>query len=89
MIVLRNNCPFSRLDIVNYLQENKIETRSLFAGNLLAHPAYLHIKHRVVGELINSDLIMNNGFWVGVYPGNSSEKLRYMVSKFEQFLSKY
>jgi CDP-6-deoxy-D-xylo-4-hexulose-3-dehydrase len=89
MIILRNNCPFSRLDMVNYLQENKIETRSLFAGNLLAHPAYLHIKHRVVGDLINSDLIMNNGFWVGVYPGNSPEKLRYMISKFEQFLALY
>ena len=89
MIVLRKNCPFSRLDIVNYLQENKIETRSLFAGNLLRHPAYIGIKHRIVGNLKNSDLIMENGFWIGVYPGNTAEKLIYVVSHFEEFLAKY
>ncbi len=86
MLVLRENCPFTRLDIVNYLQENKIETRSLFAGNLLKHPAYSGIKHRVVGGLKNSDLIMENGFWIGVYPGNSAEKLKHVVSKFEEFV---
>ena len=86
MLVLRENCPFTRLQIVNYLQEFKIETRSLFAGNLLAHPAYNGIKHRVVGELKNSDLIMENGFWIGVYPGNSTEKLKYVISKFEEFI---
>lgn len=89
MIVLRENCPFSRLDIVNYLQENKIETRSLFAGNLLKHPAYLDIKYRVVGDLKNSNLIMENGFWIGVYPGNTPEKLQYVVSKFGELLAKY
>lgn len=89
MIVVKKDAPFGRLDIVNFLQENKIETRSLFAGNLLAHPAYSGIKHRVVGDLKNSDLIMNNGFWIGVYPGNTTEKLKYVVSKFKEFLAKY
>lgn len=89
MLVIKKNAPFSRLDIINFLQENKVETRGLFAGNLLRHPAYLKIKHRVVGNLKNSDLIMNNGFWIGVYPGNDKQKLRYVVSKFEEFLSKY
>lgn len=89
MIVVREKSPFSRLDIVNFLQNNKIETRSLFAGNLLRHPAYLKIKHRVIGDLKNSDVIMNNGFWIGVYPGNDFEMLRYVVSKFDEFLAKY
>src|SRR3989338_6697955 len=89
MVVLKNNTPFSRLDIVNFLQKNKIETRSLFAGNLHRHPAYLNIKHRVVGNLKNSDLIMKNGFWIGVYPGNTIAHLNYTLSKFDEFLAKY
>ena len=89
MIVLKKNCPFSRLDIVNFLQSQNIETRGLYAGNLLRHPAYLKIKHRVVGNLSNSDLIMNNGFWIGVYPGNDTTRLKYVVSKFGEFIEKY
>ncbi len=89
MMVLRDGCPFSRLEAVHFLQENKIETRSLFAGNLLRHPAYVDIEHRIVGNLENSDKIMNDGFWIGVYPGNTPEKLNYVVSKFEEFLAKY
>lgn len=88
-IVLRDGCLFTKLEIVNFLQANKIETRSLFAGNLLRHPAYLDIKHRVVGNLKNSDKIANDGFWIGVYPGIDDKKLKYVVSKFEEFLSKY
>ena len=89
MIVIKEDFPFSRLDLVNFLQVNKIETRSLFAGNLLRHPAYLKIKKRVVGKLVNSDLIMNNGFWIGVYPGIDKQQLKYVVSKFDEFLAKY
>lgn len=89
MIVLRETCPFGRLEIVNFLQTNKIETRSLFAGNLIRHPAYLDIEKRVIGSLKNSDKIMEDGFWIGVYPGNDEKKLRYVVSKFEEFFSKY
>lgn len=89
MIVLNKNCPFLRLDIVNFLQKNMVETRGLFAGNLLRQPAYLNIKKRVIGNLKNSDLIMNNGFWVGIYPGITLEHLRYVKQKFDFFLSKY
>jgi len=89
MLVIKKDAPFRRLDIVNYLQSNKIETRALFAGNLLRHPAYLHIKHRVLGKLKNSDLIMKNGFWIGVYPGNTTVHLNYTLSKFDEFLAKY
>lgn len=89
MLVVKKNSSFTRLEIVNFLQKNRIETRSLFAANLLRHPAYLKIKRRVVGELTNSDLIMNNGFWIGVYPGNDLRRLRFVESKFSEFLSKY
>lgn len=89
MMIVKSEAPFSRLDIVNFLQNNKIETRALFAGNLLRHPAYLKIKKRIVGNLKNSDFIMDRGFWIGVYPGNDRQKLRYVISKFEEFLAKY
>lgn len=89
MIIVKTEAPFSRLDIVNFLQGNKIETRALFAGNLLRHPAYLKIKKRIVGNLKNSDFIMGRGFWIGVYPGNDRQKLQYVISKFEEFLAKY
>lgn len=85
MIVVDENSPFTRLDLVNFLQSNKIETRSLFSGNLLRHPAYVNIKHRVVGDLKNSDLIARNGFWIGVYPGIDKKQLDYVVSKFDEF----
>lgn len=87
MIIVKGNAPFSRLDLVNFLQKNKVETRSLFAGNLLRHPAYLKIKHRVVGKLENSDHIMENGFWIGVYPGNDKQKLNYVFSQFKEFFA--
>ncbi len=89
MLIVKPNAPFYKLDLVNFLQENKIETRALFAGNLLKHPAYLKIKHRVVGNLKNTDLIMNNGFWIGVYPGISKEMIIYVLSKFDEFLASY
>ena len=89
MIVLSENCPFSRLDIVNFLQSQKIETRGLYAGNLLRHPAYQKIKHRVVGNLKNSGLVMNNGFWIGVYPGIDKKQLDYVVSKFDEFFQNF
>ncbi len=89
MLVIRDGAPFNRLDIVQFLQANKIETRSLFAGNLLRHPAYLKIKHRVVGDLKNTDKIMNDGFWIGVYPGITPEMIRYVTGKFQEFLGRY
>jgi CDP-6-deoxy-D-xylo-4-hexulose-3-dehydrase len=58
----------------------------LFGGNLLRQPAYKNIRYRIVDELKNTDQIMNNLFWVGVYPGITTEKLKYMVSVFDDFL---
>ena len=85
LFLYRDDAPFSRLDIVNYLEEHKIATRMLFGGNLLKQPAYEGIHHRVSGSLENTDHVMNNLFWVGVYPGLTPEMLDYMIAIFDRF----
>ena len=89
MIVLKDKCPFTRLDIVNFLESKKIGTRSLFGGNLLRHPAYLAVKYKTVGDLKNSDKIMNDGFWIGVYPGITREMIDYVLTQFKEFIRRY
>lgn len=89
MVVVKEAAPFSRLDIVNFLESKKIATRSLFAGNLLRHPAYKDINHRVVGKLKNSDKIMKDGFWIGVYPGINETMIAYVLRTFDAFLQKF
>lgn len=87
MLVVKKNAPFTKIEIVNFLQKNMIETRSLFAGNLLKHPAYIGIRHKTVGRLTNSNTIMENGFWIGVYPGIGEEQAKYVMQKFDEFFS--
>ncbi|HCM82172.1 MAG: DegT/DnrJ/EryC1/StrS aminotransferase [Microgenomates group bacterium GW2011_GWC1_43_11] len=87
MLVVKDDAPFTRLELVKYLEEHKIGSRNLFAGNLLKHPAYLKRKdYRVAGTLHNSDLIMNNGFWIGVYPGITPKHIVYMKKVFQKFI---
>ena len=88
-ILVKENAPFNRNDIVNFLEEHKIATRMLFGGNLLRQPAYENIKCRVVGGLKNTDLVMNNLFWIGVYPGITPEKLKYINSIFNKFFMSF
>jgi len=88
-IMVRKSSPFSRDEIVNHLEKKKIATRMLFGGNLLRQPAYKNIKYRVSGGLKNTDHVMNDLFWIGVYPGITSEKREYIVSVFEEFIKKY
>lgn len=89
-IVVRDQAPFTKLDLVTYLEDHKIATRSIFAGNLTRHPAYLgHPQIRKVGELKNSDKLMNDAFWVGVYPGITSPMLKYVQDTFVSFLRQY
>ncbi len=85
-ILVKSDAPFSRADIVNYLEKNKIATRMLFGGNLTKQPAYSKIKYRIVGGLKNTDLIMNNLFWIGVYPGITRDKMEYIRNIFSKFL---
>jgi CDP-6-deoxy-D-xylo-4-hexulose-3-dehydrase len=87
-IIVKTNAPFKRADIVNYLEQHKIATRMLFGGNLIKQPAYENIKYRTVGGLKNTDLVMNDLFWVGVYPGITTEKLKYISKVFNDFMKK-
>ena len=68
---VREGAPFSRDEVLRYLDDHKIATRLIFGGNLLRQPAYLGIRHRKVGDLSNSDFVMNNSLWMGVWPGLS------------------
>ena len=83
-IAVRPEAPFNRNQAIAFLENRKIATRLLFAGNLLRQPAYQNIQHRVVGSLKNTDFIMNQVFWVGVYPGISSEMMSYMLDVFHK-----
>ena len=78
-LAVRPGAPFNRNQVIAYLEERKIATRLLFAGNLLRQPAYQNIKHRVVGTLGNTDFVMNNVFWIGVYPGLTTEMIDYVA----------
>src|SRR5689334_22979796 len=85
-MMVRDDAPFLRRDIVEYLATKKIATRQLFAGNLLRQPAYRDIPHRVVGELANTDIVMQGTFWLGVYPGITDTMVDYVVDTVRQFL---
>ncbi|MCD6399143.1 MAG: lipopolysaccharide biosynthesis protein RfbH [Candidatus Aenigmarchaeota archaeon] len=87
-LLVKEGAPFTRAEIVNYLEENKIATRMLFGGNLTKQPAYENVKYRVTGALKNTDLVMNNLFWSGVYPGITEEKLDYIVKVIDRFLKR-
>ena len=84
LISVKEDAGFTRNGLVTYLESRKIQTRNLFAGNLLKHPAFDEMRrsgqgYRVVGELKNTDFIMNHTFWIGVYPGMTDEMLDYMA----------
>ncbi len=87
IITVKANAGFTRNEIIEYLNENKIETRNLFAGNLLRQPAFININHRVVGNLQNTDFIMNNTFFIGTYPGMTKEKIDYIIEIFTCFFN--
>ncbi|MDX2073735.1 MAG: lipopolysaccharide biosynthesis protein RfbH [Alphaproteobacteria bacterium] len=86
MLSLRDGAPFSRRDATVYLEQKKIGTRLLFAGNLTRQPAFEGVNYRVVGELKNTDKIMNDSFWVGVWPGIDAARRDYMVATFRQMV---
>ena len=88
-LLVKENAPFSRDEIVAYLEENKIATRMLFGGNLIKQPAYKDIKRRIHESLENTNLVMKNLFWIGVYPGITREKMDYMIKTADRFLKKY
>lgn len=93
LIAVRPEAGFTRNELTEYLESRKIQTRNLFAGNLLRHPAFDEMRksgegYRVVGELKNTDFVMNNGFWIGVYPGMKPEMLNWMIKSIREFCKK-
>lgn len=90
LLTVRSGAPFDRKGIVRHLQEKKIGTRYLFAGNLIKQPYFINneIKHRVAGKLSNTDIIMKDTFWIGCYPGLSKEMLEYVIDSFDSFLAR-
>jgi len=87
MIVIKPGTHFTRLEMVNYLESHGVGTRNLFAGNLLKHPAYIGRRDiRTVGTLDNSNTIMNNGFWIGVWPGITEQMMKQVRKTIAEFI---
>jgi len=85
LLTLRDNSPFTRRQLVNYLEERHIQTRQLFGGNLLRQPAFQNVGCRTVGGLENTDKIMTDSFFIGVYPGLTGDMLAYVEEVFADF----
>jgi CDP-6-deoxy-D-xylo-4-hexulose-3-dehydrase len=84
-ITIRPEAGAMRVDLLRYLDQNKVGTRLLFAGNLTRQPYMIGRPYRVAGDLQNTDIVMNDTFWVGVYPGLDAPRLEYVAEKIEQF----
>ncbi len=89
-LVVADGAPFTKLEFVQYLEGKKIATRSIFGGNLARHPAYLGRKDiRIIGKLTNSDKLMRDGFWIGVYPGITKQMLAFVQGSITAFMKKW
>jgi CDP-4-dehydro-6-deoxyglucose reductase, E1 len=86
---VRDQAPFPRHELTRFLEMNQVETRLIFAGNILKQPAYRHIECRVVGNLPVADKIMRGSFFIGVYPGLDQPKIDYMIEMFARFFRQY
>jgi len=84
-VILKDTAGVKRADLINFLDQSKIATRLLFAGNLTRQPYMIGRNFRVSGELTNTDVVMNQTFWLGVWPGLTREQLDYVVDKLEEF----
>ena len=94
LIAVKEDAGFTRNELTGYLEDNKIQTRNLFAGNLIKHPAFDEMRksgegYRQVGDLKNTDFVMNNTFWIGVYPGMTSEMNAWMIECINKFCKEH
>ncbi|MGO9539086.1 MAG: lipopolysaccharide biosynthesis protein RfbH [Terriglobales bacterium] len=87
-LLLRETAPFSRNALIDFLNGRKIATRQLFGGNLVRQPAYADLKYRVIGNLQASDRVMNQAFWIGVYPGLTPPMLDYVLESINEIALK-
>ena len=86
-IGVRQDAAFRREDLIRFLDANRIATRLLFGGNLLRQPAYQDCQYRVAGDMGNTDFVMNNVFWVGVYPGLTQPMLEFVAATIAAFIA--
>jgi len=86
LLTVRPDAPFSRNELVQFLEANQVATRLLFSGNITRQPAYQNVPYRVVGDLTNTDIVMNQTFWIGVYPKLTPDMIAYVLATFEKFL---
>ena len=87
-LIVKPHSPFTRNQLTEYLEKNKIGTRNVFSGNLLRHPAYLKLKNKfkIIGDHKNADFIMNNAFWIGVWPGINEKMMGYVIEMLKKFI---
>ena len=83
-LAVRKGAPFTRRGVTQQLEARRISTRLLFGGNLVRQPAYLNVPHRTVGKLPNADFVMENVFWIGVYPGLGRQAIEFILETFHQ-----
>lgn len=93
LITVKEGAPVTRDELVKHLETKKIQTRMLFAGNLIKHPCFDEMRqskvgYRVIGDLVNTDRIMRDTFWIGVYPGMSDSMIDYMIKQIREFVKK-
>ncbi|MEZ4516103.1 MAG: DegT/DnrJ/EryC1/StrS family aminotransferase [Chloroflexota bacterium] len=84
-LLVREDAPFLRHELTRYLEAHRVQTRLIFAGNILRQPAYEDVESRVIGDLPVSDQVMRGGFFIGVYPGLDKPRLDYMLDMFDRF----
>ena len=88
LLTVRPDAPFSRNELIQFLEANQVATRLLFSGNITRQPAYQNVNYRVVGDLTNTDTVMNQTFWIGVYPRITQAMTTYVLSVFDDFLNR-
>ncbi|MCB8977390.1 MAG: lipopolysaccharide biosynthesis protein RfbH [Ardenticatenaceae bacterium] len=86
LLSVRPDAPFTRNELVQFLEANQVATRLLFSGNITRQPAFQNVNYRVVGDLTQTDLVMNHTFWIGVYPRITPEMIDYVLNVFARFL---
>lgn len=93
LISIKPESGLKRNEVTRYIEEHNIQTRLLFSGNLIKHPCFDQIRgtdaYRVIGDLDNTEFIMNNTFWVGVYPGMTDEMVDYMAEVIRDAVNKF
>jgi CDP-6-deoxy-D-xylo-4-hexulose-3-dehydrase len=85
-ITVRDDAPFSRLELIQFLESRKIGTRLLFGGNIVRQPAYESVKSRSIGELRNANLITRGTFWIGVHPGLTDSMIDFTTETISNFI---